>query len=122
MHVLNSPEFAKRAGKLGIDDTALLKAAEEIESGKIDARLGKHLIKQRVARTGGGKSGGYRTVIVHVVGDRALFLFVFPKNEKANLDAHELELYRDAAKVLAVLPVDALLQADWIEITDGRQP
>ncbi len=122
MRVVKSPEFAKRAGKFGLDDTALLQAVEQIKNGKIDARLGRHLIKQRIARTGGGKSGGYRSIIVYVMGDRILFVHAFPKNEKANLDAHELELYRDAAKVLVELPVDALLQADWIEITDGRQP
>ncbi|WP_026784086.1 type II toxin-antitoxin system RelE/ParE family toxin [Pleomorphomonas koreensis] len=122
MRVLKSPEFAKRAGRFSLDDAALLKAAEEIESGRIDARLGKHLIKQRIARTGGGKSGSYRSVAVHVIGDRALFIYAFPKNEKANLGAHELDLYRDAAKVLSDLPIEQLLKANWIEITHGGHP
>jgi hypothetical protein len=122
MRILKSPEFAKRAGKLGISDAALLKAAQEIESGKIDAHLGKHLIKQRVARTGGGKSGGYRTVIVHIIGDRALFIHAFPKNEKADLEAHELEQYRDLAKLVALLPFEQLLEAEWIEIGYGGYP
>lgn len=122
MRVVKSPEFAKRAGKFGLDDAALLRAAEEIQNGKIDARLGRHLIKQRIARTGGGKSGGYRSIIVYVLGDRILFLYAFPKNEKANLTAHELDLYRDAAKVLAELPIEELLKADWIEITHGGHP
>ena len=119
MRVIKSPEFAKRAGKFGLDDAALLRAAEEIQNGKIDARLGRHLIKQRIARTGGGKSGGYRSIIVYVMGDRMLFVYAFPKNEKASLNAHELDLYRDAAKVLAELPIEELLRADWIEITHG---
>ena len=122
MRVVKSPEFAKRAGKFGLDDAALLRAAEEIQNGKIDARLGRHLIKQRIARTGGGKSGGYRSIIVYVMGDRMLFVYAFPKNEKANLNAHELDLYRDAAKVLAELPIEELLKADWIEITHGGHP
>ena len=122
MRVVKSPEFAKRAGKFGLDDAALLRAAEEIQNGKIDARLGRHLIKQRIARTGGGKSGGYRSIIVYVMGDRILFVYAFPKNEKANLNAHELDLYRDAAKVLAELPIEELLKADWIEITHGGHP
>jgi hypothetical protein len=122
MRVFKSPEFARRADKLGLDDAVLLKAVEEIEKGRIDAQLGRHLIKQRIARAGGGKSGGYRSVIVHVAGNRALFIYAFPKNEKANLSAHELGLYRDAAKILAELPIEELLKADWIEITHGGHP
>ncbi|SCM79367.1 conserved hypothetical protein [uncultured Pleomorphomonas sp.] len=122
MRVVKSQEFAKRASKLGLNDDALLRAVEEIENGRIDARLGKYLIKQRIARPGTGKSAGYRSVIVHVVGDRALFIHVFPKNEKANLGANELGLYRDLAKVLAESPIDQLLKANWIEITHGGYP
>ncbi|WP_370677036.1 type II toxin-antitoxin system RelE/ParE family toxin [Pleomorphomonas sp. PLEO] len=122
MRVLKSPEFAKRAHKLGLDDAILLKAVEELENGRIDAQLGKHLIKQRIARPGAGKSGGYRSVIVHVVGDRALFIYVFPKNEKANLGAHELDLYRDLAKVLVGARIEQLLTANWIEISHGGYP
>jgi len=122
MRVLKSPVFAKLAKKLGLDDAALLRAVEEIENGRIDAQLGRHLIKQRIARTGGGKSGGYRSVVVHVVGDRALFIYAFPKNETANLTTHELGFYRDAAKILSELPIEQLLKANWIEITHGGQP
>ena len=49
MRVLKSPEFSKRASKLGLEDAALLRAVEEIENGRIDAQLGKYLIKQRIA-------------------------------------------------------------------------
>jgi len=34
-----------------------------MESGLIDADLGGLLYKKRVARPGGGKSGGYRTLL-----------------------------------------------------------
>lgn len=122
MRILKSAEFAKLAVKFGIDDAALFKAVHEIENDKIDATLGKHLVKQRVARAGSGKSSGYRSVVVHVFGDRALFIYAFPKNKKANLSAHELSLYRDAAKVLVELPIEQLLKANWIEITHGGHP
>ena len=116
MRVLKSASFVKLAGKLNIDDAVLLKAVEEIEAGKVDAQLGKHLIKQRIARSGSGKSGGHRSVIVYVEGDRALFLFVFSKNERSNIDAHELETLRESAKILADLPIATLLETNWIEI------
>ena len=48
------------------------------------------LIKQRIARPGQGKRGGYHTVIAYRRGDRAVFLYGFAKSERANLDDDEL--------------------------------
>jgi len=56
--------------------------------------LGGGLIKQRTARPGQGKSGGYRTIIAYRRGDRAVFLFGFAKSERANLDDDELSYLR----------------------------
>lgn len=56
-----------------IDDEALCEAIERAERGVIDADLGGGLIKQRVARHGQGRSGGYRTIIAYREGDRAFF-------------------------------------------------
>lgn len=53
--------------------------------------LGGGLRKVRIARQGGGKSGGYRTI--HVFGGHVLPIFVvtvFAKNEKDNLSRTEL--------------------------------
>jgi len=44
--------------------------------------LGGGIIKQRVARPGKGKSGGYRTVIAYRARNRAVFLFGFAKSER----------------------------------------
>ncbi|HEX7751978.1 MAG TPA: type II toxin-antitoxin system RelE/ParE family toxin [Novosphingobium sp.] len=52
--------------------------------------LGGGLRKVRIAREGGGKSGGYRTI--HVFGGAHVPLFlvtVFAKNEKDNLSRSE---------------------------------
>lgn len=43
-----------------ISDTLLKKVIGETEKGIIDADLGGGVIKQRIARTGQGKSGGYK--------------------------------------------------------------
>lgn len=64
-----------------------------------DADLGAGLIKKRVARAGEGKRGGFRTIIVYRGGDRAVFVYGFPKNAKANLDATELDGYRKLARI-----------------------
>ena len=47
----------------------------------IDADVGSGLIKQRIARPGGGKSGGYRSILMFRSGERAIFVFGFAKSE-----------------------------------------
>lgn len=63
----------------------------------MDADLGGGVIKQRVARPGKGKSGGYRTLILFRQGDRAIFAFGFAKSAQANISKADLALLRDAA-------------------------
>jgi putative transcriptional regulator len=46
-----------------IADASLCKPIEDAERGLVEADLGGGLIKQRVARKGQGKSGGYRMLI-----------------------------------------------------------
>jgi hypothetical protein len=50
-----------------------------------------------VARSGKGKSGGYRTMILFRRGDRAIFAFGFAKNAQANISKADLALLREAA-------------------------
>lgn len=67
------------------------------ESGLVDADLGGGVIKQRVARPGEGRSGGYRTLILFRRGDHAIFAFGFAKSAQANITKADLVLLRDAA-------------------------
>lgn len=85
MKILLTREFDRLALKLGLEQSQLRDAVHRANSGLIDAELGAHLIKQRVARTGAGRSGGYRTIIFHKRGNRSVFLHVFEKSNKANL-------------------------------------
>jgi hypothetical protein len=57
----------------------LLEAIARAERGLIDADLGGGLIKQRVARQGQGRSGGYRMILAYRMKDRAVFLYAFAK-------------------------------------------
>lgn len=75
----------------------LREAVARAESGLIDADLGGGVIKQRVARPGQGKSGGYRTIILFRQGDRAIFAFGFAKSAQANISKADLKLLKDAA-------------------------
>jgi hypothetical protein len=52
------------------------------------------VLKQRIARTGGGKSGGFRTIILFRMGDRAFFVHGFAKNERDNIRDDELAAFK----------------------------
>ena len=61
------------------------------------ADLGGGVIKQRIARPGQGKSGGFRTLIVFRKGTRAVFVYGFAKNERDNIEKDELAALRKLA-------------------------
>jgi hypothetical protein len=94
--------FARYARKAGVSDQCLREAIERAERGIIDADLGGGLIKQRVARTGQGRSGGYRMLVAYRAQRRVVFLYGFAKNEKDNIEPDELaSLQQIAASWLA---------------------
>lgn len=64
----------------------------------VAAELGGGVIKQRIARPGQGKSGGFRTLIVFKADTRAVFVHGFAKNARDNIEKDELA----ALKKLAV--------------------
>ena len=72
--VLKRKDFARWQAGEKLPDAALCKAVQEMESGLIDADLGGFLYKKRVARPGGGNSGGCRTLLSARIGSRYVFL------------------------------------------------
>lgn len=82
--------FARYARRAGISDEMLRRAAREIEAGQIDADLGGGVIKQRVAREGKGRSGGFRTIVMFRSGSSLFFIRGFAKNERDNIASDEL--------------------------------
>jgi hypothetical protein len=78
----------------------LLQAAQDVAAGHYDADLGGGVFKQRVARQGGGKSGGFRTIILFRVGSHSFFAHGFAKSDKANVSAKELKALKRLADVL----------------------
>ena len=99
--------FDRLARKSGLDDQALLDAVNRAEQGLVDAHLGHFLIKQRIARTGEGRSGGYRTIIAYRKGDVAVFIFAFAKSDQENLSDRELVNLQGLAETFANFsPVD----------------
>lgn len=97
MRIFKTKWFVRFARRERIKDHALLDAVARAEEGLIDADLGSGLLKQRVARAGEGRSGGYRTIIAYRAGDRAVFLYGFAKNERDNIGDDELATIKELA-------------------------
>jgi hypothetical protein len=90
MRVFKTRWFARFAKHELIADAALREAIARAERGLIDADLGGGLIKQRVARQGQGRTGGYRTIIAFRAGSKAFFLHGFAKSDRDNIGEDEL--------------------------------
>ncbi len=111
MRILKTKWFSRFARKEGLADDKLLAAVRQIESGLIDADYGGGLIKKRIARDGGGKSGGYRTIIAYRSETRAIFMFSFAKSYKDNLTKSEVAEYKAAAEIYLGLSDSQIVQA-----------
>ena len=110
--------------KTGLFDHALMVAVSEMESGLIDADLGGHLVKKRVALPGQGKRGGVRTIVATKRSNRWFFLFGFSKSERANIDQDELKVLQEVAHDLLAFDdrqlIDALSAGEIIEVRNGN--
>ena len=103
MRVFKNTWFQRFARKERIADAALCDAVARAERGQVDADLGGSVLKQRVARPGAGRSGGYRVILLFRAGDRALFAYGFAKSDRGNIGDDELAAFRQlAAEVLAL--------------------
>jgi hypothetical protein len=98
LRVFVTKVFARFSRKERLDDERLCDAIRRAGRGSVDADLGGHLIKQRVARAGGGRSGGYRTVIAYRTGQRSVFLYGFAKSARDNIDDKELDDFKKLAR------------------------
>jgi hypothetical protein len=90
VRVFKTRLFARFAVRERIADASLMEAIERAERGLVDADLGGGVVKQRVARQGQGRRGGYRTLVAYRSGDFAVFLFGFAKSDRDNTGDHEL--------------------------------
>ncbi len=95
MRVYKTKWVARFARREKIGDAELAEAVRRAGRGLIDADLGGGIIKQRVARGGQGRSGGYRMLLAYRDGHRAVFLYGFAKSERENIDADEMQTLRE---------------------------
>ena len=100
---LKTKWFHKWSEKNSISNKNLLTAIDNISKNYGIVSLGGGLFKVRVARSGQGKRGSFRTIIVYKESDRAVFIYGFSKSEKDNLDREELKYFRKLAKDLFLI-------------------
>lgn len=124
MRVLKTRWFARWARREGLTDTALRFAVDEMRRGLVDAVLGGGLVKKRIARPGGGKSGGYRALLAADFRHRWVFLYGFAKSERENIDEKNLRDLRQLAQTYNLMSEAAarrLIDAGVLmEVSDGE--
>jgi len=107
MIICKTTWFNRWARKQELDDLSLCRAVEEMIAGLYEADLGGGLLKKRIARSGQGKRGGFRTLIATNKDDRWIFVFGFPKNERSNINQDEEEaLKKLSSKLVSLTPKD----------------
>ncbi len=111
MAVYKTRWFDRWARKEGLTTSSLCAAVREMAAGLYDADLGGGLLKKRIARSGQGKRGGFRTLVATNKGSRWVFVYGFPKNKRSNIDKDEEEALKKLAAHLLALTVSALGQA-----------
>ena len=107
--------FDKWARKQDLDDVSLCAAVDEMIAGLYDSDLGSGLFKKRIARSGQGKRSGFRTLIATNKGDRWIFVFGFPKNERSNIDKDEEETLKKLASELLSFTPEEIEKAKLID-------
>jgi hypothetical protein len=115
LRVFKTKWFARFARRERISDASLCEAVRRAERGLVDADLGGGVLKQRVARLGQGRSGGYRVLIAYRARTRSVFVFGFAKSERENVEDDELATLRDIAKGWLEADATALARA----VADG---
>ena len=123
IRVFRTKTFTRWMGKAGLTDEDLSQAVVEMAQGLIDADLGGHVVKKRVALAGRGKRGGARTIVSTNRADRWFFLYGFGKNERATINRDELKFFQEVARDFLEFSDQqlqvAVLAGEMMEVGDG---
>jgi len=103
--------FARWARKEGLSDEALCQAVGEMFRGLFDTNLGGNLFKKRIARSGRGKRGGFRTIVATNLESRWLFVYGFAKNQRDNIEEDEEVALKKLAATLLKMSPEAVAKA-----------
>jgi hypothetical protein len=97
MRILKNTWFSHFAQKENIDDKTLKNIVNQLEKGQFDVNLGGGVYKQRIARSGKGKSGGYRTILFFKKHKATFFVYGFAKSNQDNISEAELASFKKLA-------------------------
>lgn len=100
--------FGRWADSEGLTDELLKDTVAEMDEGLIDANLGGSIFKKRIGINGQGKSSSLRTIVGFKSGDRAFFVYGFPKNQRDNIGTKEKAAFKEMAKELFALTDEQL--------------
>jgi len=98
VRVFKNTWFTRFADKEGITDSELKEMVNYLEAGQAEADLGGGVYKVRVARTGEGKSRGYRVIVFFKSEERLFYVYGFAKSDRSNIDQKETREYKALAK------------------------
>jgi hypothetical protein len=125
VRIFKNAWFERFMRKQNIRDAALRDAVHRAEQGLIDADLGGGVVKQRVARPGQGRSGGYRTLILYRQTQRAFFVYGFAKSRQATISDEEEAAFKKAARHVLELTDEQLAalvrNGQFSEVDDDDQ-
>ena len=103
MRIFKNAWFSRFARKENIGDDELRDIVNQLEAGQADTDLGGDVYKQRLARPGEGKSGGYRVIVFFRSEERTFFMYGFAKSDKGNISRKELaKLKKQAGSLLSM--------------------
>ena len=83
-----------------IDPSLFFTALDDLESWHGGSDLGGSVYKQRIARRGSGKSGGYRVIVLVRIKQRAVFVNGYTKSELTNIGVKDFAAFRALVKIL----------------------
>ena len=98
MRIFKYPRFHRFTKKEGITDAELREIVNQLEKGQVYADLGGGVYKERIARDGEGKSGGYRVILYFKSEFRTFFVYGFAKSKQGNIEEDELRAFKIDAK------------------------
>jgi len=88
--VFKTAWFAKAARKVRLSDAALLRAATDAEQGKADD-LGGGVFRKRLG------DNRFRSILLAKGGEFWVYVYLFAKQDRANIDDDELRAFRELA-------------------------
>ena len=111
MRIFKTKEFGKLARREDLTNRQLILAVDEMESGLVDADLGSHLYKKRIAQGNKGKSGSFRTLLAFKTGTKTFFLYCYAKSERDNIIPKEKQALKIISKQYLKFSDEQLTQA-----------